>query len=92
MARLALAHTVSEPAAILSSLATQDGGAERRACCVHMTAQFCGRRRVRDEKPRERESGGSDAEERSCKYRKLHRVESGGEWQADRQQQAVSRA
>lgn len=41
---------------------------------------------------RERESGGSDAEERSCKYRKLHRVESGGEWQADRQQQAVSRA
>lgn len=39
----------------------------------------------------ERESGGSDAEERSCKYRKLHRLESGGEWQADRQQQAVSR-
>lgn len=49
------AHTASQPAAILSSLATWDGRAEQHACCVHMAAQCCGRRRVRDEKQRERE-------------------------------------
>lgn len=43
---------------------------------------------------RERESvwGDSGALEKCFKYRKLHIVESRGEWQADGQQQAVSPA
>lgn len=65
-------------------------GAERQACCVHMTAQCCGRRRVRDEKPRE--SGGSDAEQgkqgkeavniRGCVQRRVadRQIDSSRQW------------
>lgn len=57
-------------------------GAERQACCVHMTAQCCGRRREWEMRNREREREwglwcrAGKAEERGCKYRKLHAVES----------------
>lgn len=54
-AMLALALAASEPTATLSSLAPQDEGGRRSGgggaaapFCVHMTAHFCGRSRVRD--------------------------------------------
>lgn len=54
---MANAHTASEPAAIALITGNSGWGVERQACCVHMTAQCCGRRRLREEKRRERGQG-----------------------------------
>lgn len=92
-ARLALAHTVSEPVATLSSLATRNRGQSGRpAVCTWLHSVLAEGEWEMRSREREWELGCSAgrAEERSCKYRRLHAVESREEWQADRQQQAVN--